>query len=124
MERSRRFCTMKPIDYRNATFAEIQDRIAGDRLRVLEAWRMHGPCTTEDLAVRSGIPILTLRPRTTELGQLGFLVLMAGGKRGGVYRAASADEALSYFHEQQGAAHGRPVQTNLALNLPTPSRYY
>lgn len=115
---------MKPIDYRNATFAEIRDRIAGDRARVLEAWRVHGPCTTEDLAARSGIPILTLRPRTTELRQLGFVILAAGKGHSGVYRSATADEALAFFHEQQGAAHGRPVQQSLGLNIPTPNRYY
>ena len=115
---------MKPVDYRNATFAEVQSRIEGDRARVLEAWRLHGPCTTEDLAQRSGIDLLTLRPRNTELVQLGLVILAGGRARSGVYRAATAEEAAEHFRDKQAEAHGRPVQTHLALNLSTPSRYY
>jgi len=115
---------MKPIDYRNATFADLQRHITGDRMRVLAAWKKHGPCTTEDLAERCSISILSLRPRTTELLQLGFVILMGGKKRGGVYRAAEYQEVTSYFHEQQSLANGRTVQPELALNLPKPARYY
>lgn len=124
---------MRPIDYRNATFAELQQHIAGDRERVLAAWQAHGPCTTEDLAQRSGLSILTLRPRTTELVQLGFVVLLdwRGGlpsvarrAKGGCYRAATADEVFDHFHTQQSLANGQTVQTELAINLPTRSRYF
>lgn len=115
---------MKPIDYRNATFADLQERLAGDRERVLAAWRKHGPCTTEDLAALSGIPLLTLRPRNTELVQLGFVVLAGGNKRSGVYRAATDAEVIDHLRTQQQLAHGQVVQQTLALNLSSPGRYY
>ena len=115
---------MKPIDCRNATFADLLQHIAGDRERVLEAWRAHGPCTTEDLAQRSGISILTLRPRTTELVQLGFVILAGGSKRGGCYRAAEYREVVNRFTGQQQLAQGSPVQGELAIHVPTPTRYY
>ncbi len=79
---------------------------------------------TEDLAQRSGIDLLTLRPRNTELVQLGLVILAGGRARSGVYRAATAEEAAEHFRDQQATAHGRPVQAHLALNLSTPSRYY
>lgn len=115
---------MRPIDYRNAKFADLQEYIVRDRHRVLVAWREHGPCTTEGLAQLSGIPLLTLRPRTTDLVQLGFVILAGGNKRGGVYRAATAEEVLDHFRAQQSIAHGTEVQQSLALNLPSPARYY
>ena len=103
---------MRPIDYRNETWESIKRRIAGDRLRVYEAWIKHGPCTTEELYARSGIRILSLRPRTTELLQLGLVVLVpaelragsaAGHDRpknsGGVYRAVPIAMAELLFAE-------------------------
>lgn len=115
---------MRPIDYRNAKFADLQEYIVRDRHRVLLAWREHGPCTTEGLAQLSGIPLLTLRPRTTELVQLGFVMLAGGAKRSGVYRAATDAEVLDHLRTQQQLAHGQVVQQTLALNLPAPGRYY
>jgi predicted ArsR family transcriptional regulator len=99
---------MKPVDFRNETFAQIQERVSGDRQRVLAAWLEHGPCTTAELAAKSGIPILTLRPRTTDLYQLGFVICVeeetSGGPTGGRapagahYRAATPAEAKDHFH--------------------------
>ena len=104
---------MKPIDYRNATFAQLQERLVGQRAAVLEAWRMHGPGTTEEVAQRAGISILTFRPRTTELGQLGFIVLTDAqpAKGEGTYRVRSQPELARWFREQQSIACGEGVQT-------------
>jgi hypothetical protein len=67
---------MKPIDFRNATFADLEARLPGLRWAVLEAWRKHGPATTAEIAERSGINVLNVRPRTNELHhQLGYLCL-------------------------------------------------
>lgn len=98
---------MKPIDFRNATFTDLQERISGQREAVLRAWQQHGPCTTEELAERSGISILTLRPRTTELYQIGYLVLAENASattKGGVYRTRSTSELLAWFNTQQREA--------------------
>ncbi|MBI5770871.1 MAG: hypothetical protein HZA93_24045 [Verrucomicrobia bacterium] len=105
---------MKPIDYRNATFAQVRATISGQREAVWQAWCQHGPCTTEDLAARAGISILNVRPRTTELVEMGFVLLVPGpAPRGGVYRAATPTEAADQFHRRQVAALN--PQTELSL---------
>jgi hypothetical protein len=64
---------MKPIDYRNETWDSIQKRVNELRLSALWAWRCHGPGTTEEVATRANFSLLTFRPRTTELYQMGAL---------------------------------------------------
>lgn len=99
---------MKPIDYRNETWENLQGHMTLIRSAVYEAWRKHGPGTTRDIAEKAGIDILTFRPRTTELFQLGFLTLWhdAGNsrRREGVYRARSYQEALTHFMAEQRKA--------------------
>ena len=96
---------MKPIDYRNANWHYLQSRIQGDRLAVFSAWRQHGPGTTKELAEKSGMDILSFRPRTTELVQLGFVILLDEfpGKEG-TYRALSDGEAWELFRTRQEQA--------------------
>lgn len=95
---------MTPTDFRNLTFADLKSRgLDGLRGRVLAAWIAHGPCTTKELAEKSGISILTLRPRTTELLELGLVRLAdrQTSKGEGTYRAANESEAFSFFKNQQ-----------------------
>ena len=96
------------IDYRNAQWSEIQGSLQGRRLEVLSAWRLHGPGTTRELAQRSGIDLLGLRPRTTELLQLGLLVVVDEDQPGheGRYRALSDDEAFALFNQRASEARG------------------
>ena len=91
---------MKAIDYRNETFRDVQSRLSGNRVRVYEAWAKHGPCTTEELSWLSGISILSLRPRTSELMLMGFVKLCEDTRRhghGGVYVAVSITVAQAAF---------------------------
>ena len=85
---------MKPIDFRNETFAQIQERIAGMTRAVYLAWKEHGPGTTREVAVRAGIDILTLRPRTTDLVKLGLVCLtdIQADASEGCYRARPFEE--------------------------------
>jgi hypothetical protein len=108
---------MKPTDYRNETWDSLQARMKDSLCAVLTAWRTHGPGTTREVAARSGIDILTFRPRTTELHQLGFVTLDDGsnGRREGVYRAFSDDEALAEFERRTLAARTAPAQAELKL---------
>jgi predicted transcriptional regulator len=114
---------MNPIDYRNATWLDVQQRINPERARVLELLRMHGPCTTRHLANASGEDILSIRPRVTELVQLGLAELVdlqCNGSRAchheGVYHVVPLDAAMANFsrrcHEAQDA------QTMLKLEVP------
>lgn len=106
---------MKPADFRNENYHQIRARISGQRQAVLDAWLIHGPGTTKDVAARAGISILTFRPRTTELVELGFVRLCDAQSRHGegMYRAATADESLSFFQTKQ--AELRTQQSELAL---------
>ncbi len=108
---------MKPVDYRNETWAAMHGRVVGLRLTVYEALLRVGPCTTRQLASKSGVDILTVRPRITELFQIGWVELVdedAGGNEG-EYRALSEDAAKSVFEKRRAAAVGTRVQAELPL---------
>lgn len=112
---------MKPIDYRNTTWEALQETLTGRRLQVLDAWRIHGPGTTREVAARAGIDILTLRPRTTELLDLGLLDLVQVDETRtcrqaeGVYRARTADEARRIWEWRRLQTH----QAELDLRATT-----
>ncbi len=114
---------MIAIDFRNITWESLQEQLTGRRLQVLAAWRLHGPATTRELSERSGIDILTLRPRTTELLDLGFLMLVSVDERRpvrqheGVYRARSTEEATRWLEWKRS----QPLQPDLPLQIPDSS---
>lgn len=116
---------MSPIDYRTATFDLIKDSLAGKRRLVYDALRTLGPQTTRALAQLAHMDLLTVRPRITELIDLGLVELVqegleleAGGLREessspepqaaspsrrpkeGTYRALSMEEAMRVFNER------------------------
>lgn len=102
---------MKPLDFRNATFAHLRATVLqGDRARVLEAWVQHGPGTTREVAAKAGIDILTFRPRTTELCQAGFLDTTNDAGREGVYRVLTRPEHAAWFAAQRRAATENQMQ--------------
>jgi hypothetical protein len=88
---------MNAADLRNATWADIQPMLSGMRLVVLLAWRMHGPGTTENVAQTAGINLLTFRPRSTELLQLGLIALVDRDSNDGIYEAVPEDQARASF---------------------------
>lgn len=103
---------MKPLDFRNETFASLKAHVSGQREAVWLAWRRYGPCTTRELAQRSGIDLLNVRPRTNELVELGFVRLaeVQPQKGEGTYRASTEGETFDFFREQQHlAASGQTV---------------
>jgi len=108
---------MKAIDYRNITWTEICSHVHGLRASCYDAYLDHGPGTTRQIAAASGIDLLTLRPRTTELLQLGFLELVADRddnhrSKEGTYRARDLGDAMAHFLQQQ---HDATRETQLAL---------
>lgn len=108
---------MKPIDFRNATWADIQSTLTGCRFQVMQAWRIHGPGTTREIANRSNIDILTLRPRTTDLLDLGLLELVeveenrTCRQHEGIYRARTEEAARRWLEWRRS----QPVQVELPL---------
>ena len=98
---------MKPIDYRTATWEGIQSHLTNDRFATLQALRQFGPCTTRQLAEAMDWDILCVRPRVTELYQLGFCELLSkelrdpAPGREGIYQALTDEQAHSRFRQQQ-----------------------
>jgi hypothetical protein len=90
---------MKAIDYRNHTWEALRSRLSGLRMQVYTAFVHHGPGTTWQISDKSGISILTLRPRTTELLQLGFIEILEGSEnsREAVYVSVPVDMVQDRF---------------------------
>jgi hypothetical protein len=106
---------MKAIDYRNITWASLQGYIVGLRAEVLDAYRRYGPGTTREIAAASGIDILTLRPRVTELIQLGYLELANFERsKSGTYQAVSDEDRARRF-ETHRELMSQQTQFELAL---------
>lgn len=102
---------IQPIDYRNANWDAIKQRMVGVRLLVYRAWCNYGPGTTRVVSDKSGIDILTFRPRTTELFDLGFVELsdsppgaIRAASHEGVYRAVQWKEVHARFVERKRLA--------------------
>jgi hypothetical protein len=119
---------MKPIEYRNAAWAEIEKLVEGRRRLVWQNLIDHGPCTTRQLAFATGMDILAVRPRITELCQLGLVRLAddvapavqsqeqdAPGRRSseGVYEAVGIVEAQEHHARIQ---RGEAVQLAMRLS--------
>ena len=84
---------MRPIDLRDATFESLsQDYLVGARRALYLDLLQRGPATTRALAERTGISIFTVRPRVTELVQIGIAECADAEGREGVYRALPETE--------------------------------
>lgn len=101
---------MSPSDIRNLNWQQLSEHVHGLRQAVYEALRTHGPCTTRKLAARSGMDILSVRPRVTELAELGFSTCCGREGQEGVYRACSYQEAADAHAQRQALARGEGVQ--------------
>lgn len=95
---------MVPIDFRNATWRDIQGRLVSLRASVYEALLEFGPCTTRELTKYCDVDLLTIRPRMTELVQLGFAECLDERGGEGTYRALTTTEAEAMFHARQREA--------------------
>lgn len=100
-----------PEQIRDANWAELKDQVAGDRERCWTSLMLTGrPITTRQLAAKMELDLLTVRPRVTELVQLGFAECTGKEGHEGLYRARSLQEAQA-AHEARRS--GAPVQTEL-----------
>jgi predicted transcriptional regulator len=97
---------MDAIDYRNAQWADIQGKLEGYRAKVYNNLFLHGAATTRELAARIPMDILTVRPRVTELCQLGFARIVPGHEheREGTYEAVPIHAAKAEFERQKKRA--------------------
>ncbi len=105
---------MQAIDCRSETWESVMKRVEGIRKEVYRLLMIHGPCTTRVLALKSGtLSVLTIRPRMTELCQLGLARCVGRHKdlltSEGVYEAISTEQAEEAFNRRRTAASGQGV---------------
>jgi len=88
---------MKPIDLRNANFINVRQGLTQALQDVFAAWELFGPGTTREVAEKSGIDLLTFRPRTTDLFHIGMVELCGSARSTeGVYQAVTAERWESW----------------------------
>lgn len=104
---------MTTTEIRDLNFEQLQDRLSGLRQAVHSSLLRHGPCTTRALAAKAEIDILTVRPRVTELVELGFAICTGREGGEGMYRALNYNEAAKKFADDKAIARGEGVQTSL-----------
>lgn len=105
---------MKAVDCRADTWETVLKRVNGIRMEVYRLLRQHGPCTTRDLALKSGtLSVLTIRPRMTELCQLGLARCVGRHKdlvaSEGIFEVIPLDQAEETFIRRKSAASGQGV---------------
>jgi len=94
-------------DLRSVHFAEVRERISGNRQAVYWALLHHGPATAKELADAMRWDKTSCRPRLTELCQC-FHAIATGERRNSehVFRALTETEAQEYH------AHARALWIN------------
>jgi predicted transcriptional regulator len=102
-----------PETARNLTWEAIQGRLTGARLSVYSALNAEGrPLTTRALAAAAGLDLLTVRPRVTELVDLGLAECTGHeaheGRHEGLYRAVPLHLARA-AHDARHAADDLPL---------------
>jgi predicted transcriptional regulator len=106
--------------YRQMAWEDVQARLVDDRLAVYLALQMWGPCTTRQLARLMDRDILSVRPRVTELLQMGFAVeVEVSAERRFMDRAAREGYYRAERIEDVERAHRRgvdaPIQAEMQL---------
>jgi hypothetical protein len=106
---------MKPIDFSRMTYADIEDSLGETRMAIWNCMRKHGPMTTRQISETTGICILTVRPRVTELLCLNLAYLRDDVRHGheGVYDALTIEEAARYQRVEEESDHDQ--QLGLAI---------
>jgi DNA-binding transcriptional regulator YhcF (GntR family) len=117
---------MKPVDYRNETFDQVKGRMDATRAALYNAMLADGRAlTTREIAALTGVDLLTVRPRVTELVQMGFVecesrityfgfnpqsAIPNPQSREGRYRALSHFEALRVYEGRARIARDPQLQ--------------
>jgi hypothetical protein len=100
------------LDAREATWATVRMRLRGARLRAYQIFQENGPCTTTEAAQRGPMSILTLRPRVTELCEMGLLECVEVRDGNGIYRALDEEFARALLEKRQA---GKTEQRELGI---------
>lgn len=98
---------------RDMTWQEVEGMISGARELVHRGLIRIGQGTTRDVAAETGIALLTVRPRMTELLDLGLVRCVGRCRDGGIY----APVPLADAERAHRARHEAPVQVEMQLDL-------
>jgi hypothetical protein len=92
---------MNTNEIKRAKIKEITDNGRAENMRrnVWRYLRAMGASTTDQIASRMGMSVLSVRPRVTELLQLGLARLTGKIHSNGVYEAIEAEDALQMTEE-------------------------
>lgn len=93
---------MNPSEIREMTWEELHGKLDGPRQRIWQWLVVHGPATTTAMAEGTSIGLLTVRPRVTELVQMGFAECVDRDGREGVYKAREYLAAKADYYAAQG----------------------
>lgn len=86
-----------PTAIRNETWDSIQARLTGDRFQVWQALCASTPVTTRQLAGIMGRRCEDVRPRVTELCQMGLAVCIGKIHKEGTYEGVDLNTARLNF---------------------------
>jgi hypothetical protein len=98
---------INPAEIRDANWHSLRAHLSGRLKAVYAAWVVHGPATTRALATRSGMDILNIRPRTTDLVKLGLVECVHVDHGEGVYRARSQAEWEAWADSFRSMPYGQ-----------------
>lgn len=88
-----------------------------EHLHAYAAWQAHGPGTCHHVSGKSDLPLLSLRPRTEELQQVGALVVIGQATEGPLYALAAAPDlnAPSATDHAQRQLNTLPIQDQVSI---------
>lgn len=92
---------MKTTDPRDMNWKEICEHLDGARQRIYGWLLTHGPATTMQITDGTKIPLLTVRPRVSELAALGWVECIGRDGRKGSYIARSFAETKRFHTSRQ-----------------------
>lgn len=87
-----------------------------DHLHAYAAWLAHGPGTAHQLAGKSDIPLIELRPRTEELLAVGGVRILGQATEGPIFAAAAHEvNAPSATDVAQRQINTLPIQDQVSI---------
>jgi predicted transcriptional regulator len=90
---------LSPQQISAENWRNIQEKLQGLREQVYRGMLAAGPQTTCDLAEIIAMPLLTVRPRVTELCELGLAEPAGRAGRHGLYQAIPLDQVKRHISE-------------------------
>jgi predicted transcriptional regulator len=101
--------SIDPTTIRNQTWDSIQERLTGDRFQVWQALCASTPVTTRELAGIMGRRCEDVRPRVTELCQMGLAVCIGRTNKEGRYQGIDIETARLNFDCKRAVLEDQPL---------------